>query len=111
MLTVLASLAFLAAALVAVAAVKATWSQYRDVALGNIAALGRVGDEREFRVTLAALARRPMPAGQVVPDCHCSVTPGPLRPHSPVPSTLACVGASAAIQLSAVSAPDRGAVI
>ena len=65
MLTVFASLAFLAAALVAVAAVRATWLQYRDVALGNIAALGRVGDEREFRVTLAAIARRPMPAGQV----------------------------------------------
>ena len=65
MLAVLASLVFLAAALIAVAAVTATWSQYRDVVLGNIAALVRVGDEREFRVTLAAIARRPMPAGQV----------------------------------------------
>lgn len=64
MLTVLASLAFVAAAFVAVATVAATWSQYRDVALGNIAALGRVGDEREFRVTLAAIARRPLLAGQ-----------------------------------------------
>jgi len=81
MLTVLASLAFLAAALVAVAAVKATWSQYRDVALGNIAALGRVGDEREFRVTLAALARRPMPAGQVVlrRQPHRAATRGAVR--------------------------------
>ena len=81
MLTVLASLAFLAAALVAVATVKATWSQYRDVVLGNIAALGRVGNEREFRVTLAALARRPMPAGQVFirRQPHRAATRGPVR--------------------------------
>ena len=85
MLTVLASLAFLAAALVAVAAVRATWSQYRDVALGNIAALGRVGDEREFRVTLAALARRPMPAGQLVlrrRRQHAGSARGPVRTPS-----------------------------
>ena len=82
MLTVLASLAFLGATLVAVAAVRATWSQYRDVALGNIAALGQVGDQREFRVTVAALARRPMPAGQVVirrQRHHASPARGPVR--------------------------------
>ena len=87
MLTVLASLAFMAAALVALAAVGATWSRYRDVALGNIAALRQVGDQREFRVTLAALARRPMPAGQVVlrrrphrtSPVRCPVRPLPQR--------------------------------
>ena len=82
MLTVLASLAFLAAALIAVAAVRATWSQYRDVAFGNIAALGRVGDEREFRVTLAVIARRPMPTGQVVlrrQPHRASPARGPVR--------------------------------
>ena len=82
MLTVLASLAFLAAALVAIAAVRATWSQYRDVAFGNIAALGRVGDQREFRLTLAALARRPMPAGQLIlrrQRQHASPARGPVR--------------------------------
>ncbi|MCA1661136.1 MAG: hypothetical protein LC648_02780 [Novosphingobium sp.] len=63
MLTVFASLAFLAAACVAAWSVAATWLQYRDVALGNIAALGLAEDEREFRITISARGRKPALAG------------------------------------------------
>ena len=63
MLTLLASLAFLGAATAAVVSMKATWSQYRDVALGNVAALRGVAEARDYQVTVMALGRKPALAG------------------------------------------------
>ena len=59
MLSLLASLAFIAAAVAAVAVVRVTWIEYRDIALGNVAALGDLTDAREFRVTIAGRGRKP----------------------------------------------------
>ena len=63
MLSVLASLAFVAAAVAAVVVVRATWSQYRDMAFANIAALDRIADSREFRVKIAGVGAKPALAG------------------------------------------------
>ena len=63
MLGFLATLAFAAAAVLAVTAILATWTRYREVALGNLAALRGVAAEREFRVRILGAARQPALAG------------------------------------------------
>ena len=63
MLGFLATLAFAAAAVLAVTAILATWTRYRDVALGNLAALRGVAAEREFRIRILGAARQPALAG------------------------------------------------
>ena len=80
MLSVLASLVFVAAAIAAVAVVRATWSQYRDMAFANIAALDRLTDEREFRVSIAATGRKPVLAGN--PSVR-------RQPHRAAPARIA----------------------
>ena len=60
MTTVIASLMFVTAAAAAVAAIAATWNRYRDVALGHVAALRAVGNEREFRVRMVSQGRQPV---------------------------------------------------
>jgi hypothetical protein len=57
MLTVLASFAFVATAVVAVAAIAATWTRYGKTALGHVAALREVADERTFRVRIVGNSR------------------------------------------------------
>lgn len=63
MLAIFATLAFAAAAILAAATILATWTRYRDVALGNLAALRGVSAEREFRVRMLGLGRQPVLAG------------------------------------------------
>ena len=63
MLAILATLAFAGAACLAGAAMVATWTRYRDVALGNLAALRGVDAQREFRVRVLGLGRQPVLAG------------------------------------------------
>ena len=63
MLTVLASLAFVATALIAVAAIAATWARYGKAALGHVAALREVAEERTFQVRIVG-GNRPALAGQ-----------------------------------------------
>ena len=63
MLAILVTLAFAGAAFLATAAIVATWTRYRDVALGNLAALRGVAAEREFRVRILGAARQPALAG------------------------------------------------
>ena len=58
-MSLLASLAFTLTAIVIVAALRSTISQYRDAALANIAALRDCSVSREFRVqTMSVVARR-----------------------------------------------------
>jgi hypothetical protein len=60
MTTILASLIFVTAAAIAVAAIITSWNRYRDVALGHVAALRSVGEERDFHVRIVAQARQPV---------------------------------------------------
>lgn len=53
MFALFASLSFVAAALVAAAAIATTWSRYGSAALGHVAALRDVPGERTFRVRLS----------------------------------------------------------
>ena len=64
MLTVLASLAFLAAALGAAVCMAAIFAAYRDVALRNLAALGEAGEHKDYHVLVTALGRKPVLVGQ-----------------------------------------------
>jgi len=61
--TLLASLIFAAAALAATGAIIATWTRYRDVALGHVAALRAVDEARDFRVRILGQGRQPVLAG------------------------------------------------
>ncbi|HUQ13066.1 MAG TPA: hypothetical protein VM055_02195 [Novosphingobium sp.] len=63
MQTLLASLVFATAALAALGVIAATWTRYRDVALGHVAALRAVDEARDFRVRIVGQARLPVLAG------------------------------------------------
>jgi hypothetical protein len=62
MLILLASLAFAATALIAMAAIGSTWTRYGKTALGHVAALRDVAEERTFRVRIVG-GTRPALAG------------------------------------------------
>lgn len=86
MLTVFSSLAFIALACVAAACIHATWTQYRDVALGNIAAQRSVPAVREVRYAIVGIGPRPELERQAVSRrapvrkaARIAVRSGPLR--------------------------------
>ena len=61
MLALLASFAFVAAALIGFAAIAASWTRYRDVALGNVAALHERDMTRDYRVRAVSVVGRAAP--------------------------------------------------
>jgi hypothetical protein len=64
-MSLLASLAFVLAAIVVAAALRLTFARYRNVALHNIAALRDCNVVRDFRVQLSTVAARPAPRTEV----------------------------------------------
>lgn len=64
-MSLLASIAFVLAAIVVVAALRSTIGQFGDVALANIAALRDCGALREFRVRSITVIARPVATGEV----------------------------------------------
>jgi hypothetical protein len=57
-MSILASLAFVLAAVAVVGALRSTVIQCADAALGNLAAVRQCGDAREFRISLATVTAR-----------------------------------------------------
>ena len=62
MLALLASLAFVVAAVVGLAAIAGSWTRYRDVALGNLAALHERDAPRDYRVRAMSVVGRAVPS-------------------------------------------------
>ena len=65
-MSILASLAFVIAAVAAVAALRLTIAQYSATALANVAALRAADTAREFRFQAVTVVARPTVGGEVV---------------------------------------------
>lgn len=63
-MSLLASLAFVFAAIVVVAALRSTIGQFANAALGNLAALRNCDESREYRIRAVTLTCGPAATGQ-----------------------------------------------
>ena len=78
-MSILASLAFVIAAVAAVAALRLTIAQYSATALANVAALRAADTAREFRFQAVTVVAQPTVGGEVVRIAARNTAPRRIR--------------------------------